>query len=286
MEGAVSFELLHFVYATGVRLIEKCEVAKQCESEVVRIALRTQNVLGTLESSSSEFVENIELRSSLLELKELLETLHALVERCKFPVTLSGRAALLLQRKNPNQEALIRAELKLERVTKDLGLPMLTDIKRQLNRMQHDAQERAQLAAMNQIDTESIAELIRTEIRHAMDVRNNQGSSIRDKIQSQVAYLVDNGGDLRARSEEPVRRFGLYDSAAGEEAHEGVGPRSRAGGLVVRLGRVRFDELEEGEMLGEGTFGVVLSGTYRGRDVAIKKARGALGSSSIIEDFR
>lgn len=60
----------------------------------------------------------------------------------------------------------------------------------------------------------------------------------------------------------------------------------KAGGLMVRLGRVKFADLEEGEVLGEGTFGTVLSGRYRGRDVAVKKARGAIGSSSITEAFR
>lgn len=56
--------------------------------------------------------------------------------------------------------------------------------------------------------------------------------------------------------------------------------------LEVRLGRVDFNDLEEGEVLGEGTFGTVMSGTYRGREVAIKKARGAIGSTSIMEAFR
>ena len=55
---------------------------------------------------------------------------------------------------------------------------------------------------------------------------------------------------------------------------------------MMRLGRVRFADLEEGDPLGEGTFGTVMSGTYRGRDVAIKKARGALGSAPIMEAFR
>ena len=61
---------------------------------------------------------------------------------------------------------------------------------------------------------------------------------------------------------------------------------SKLKGLVARLGRVEYDYLEEGEVLGEGTFGTVVSGTYRGRDVAVKKARGAVGSTSIMEAFR
>ncbi|CAN0197705.1 unnamed protein product, partial [Hapterophycus canaliculatus] len=64
------------------------------------------------------------------------------------------------------------------------------------------------------------------------------------------------------------------------------GDKMTAGGLVMTLGRVNFADLEEGEVLGEGTFGTVVSGTYRGRDVAVKKARGALGSSPVVEAFR
>lgn len=40
--------LIEFVFAAGVRLIDQCEEAKQCETEVIRVAVRTQNVLGTL----------------------------------------------------------------------------------------------------------------------------------------------------------------------------------------------------------------------------------------------
>lgn len=61
---------------------------------------------------------------------------------------------------------------------------------------------------------------------------------------------------------------------------------AKTGKLMIQIGRVRFSDLEEGETLGEGTFGTVLSGTYQGRDVAIKKARGAIGSASIMEAFR
>ena len=61
---------------------------------------------------------------------------------------------------------------------------------------------------------------------------------------------------------------------------------SKFNSLAARLGRVEYDYLEEGGVLGEGTFGTVVSGTYRGRDVAVKKARGAVGSTSIMESFR
>lgn len=40
--------LVEFVFGAGMRLLDQCGEAKQCEEEVVRIAVRTQNVLGTL----------------------------------------------------------------------------------------------------------------------------------------------------------------------------------------------------------------------------------------------
>ena len=53
------------------------------------------------------------------------------------------------------------------------------------------------------------------------------------------------------------------------------------------LGRVRFEELKEDEdIIGEGTFGTVVSGTYGEKEVAIKKARDFRGSKEVIEAFR
>lgn len=53
------------------------------------------------------------------------------------------------------------------------------------------------------------------------------------------------------------------------------------------LGRVRFDKLKEGgDVLGQGTFGVVISGTYMGQEVAIKKAMGPVGDPAVLSEFR
>lgn len=59
--------------------------------------------------------------------------------------------------------------------------------------------------------------------------------------------------------------------------------------MMMTVGRVRFDDLvvhEDEELLGEGTFGMVLPGTYFGQDVAIKKARDFRGSARIKDLFR
>lgn len=58
------------------------------------------------------------------------------------------------------------------------------------------------------------------------------------------------------------------------------------GSMVMRLGRVRFEDLKEEEILGQGAFGTVLLGTYQGREVAIKKVKGSAGSTRIMESFR
>jgi len=53
------------------------------------------------------------------------------------------------------------------------------------------------------------------------------------------------------------------------------------------LGRVRLDKLKEGgDILGQGTFGVVKSGTYMGQEVAIKKAMGPVGDPAVLSEFR
>lgn len=137
---------------------------------------------------------------------------------------------------------------------------MLSDIKNQLNQMQ------SQSAAAAGRDAEAIAEVVRNEIRRAMMVRGQSGVTIQDTIDEKVA--------------------GFERDDCGDNTETSASGKKTGGGLVMTLGRVRFADLEEGEVLGEGTFGTVLSGTYRGRDVAVKKARGALGSAPIMEAFR
>ena len=65
-------------------------------------------------------------------------------------------------------------------------------------------------------------------------------------------------------------------------------PSQKFGSMMMMLGRVRFEDLlvQEEEVLGEGTFGTVLRGTYEGEDVAIKKARDFRGSARVKELFR
>lgn len=95
--------------------------AKQCEVEVARIiAVRTQNVLGTLDCAGGHFSEQAGLEANLLELiKSVLENVQGLVGRCgpsKMPKKRIRDA--MFKQSNPNKQALIDAERKLEAITK------------------------------------------------------------------------------------------------------------------------------------------------------------------------
>lgn len=58
------------------------------------------------------------MEASLLELKTLFESIHALVGRCGLPESLVKKASLVvLNRGNPNKAALINAEKRLEQIT-------------------------------------------------------------------------------------------------------------------------------------------------------------------------
>lgn len=115
----IAGSLATFVFGTGMRVLEMCQEAKQCQVEVARIAVRTQNVLGTLKNAGEHFSDEAQLETSLLELKGVFEILQSLVGRCGLPTSFSKRASTaMLKRKNPNKQALADAEARLEQITK------------------------------------------------------------------------------------------------------------------------------------------------------------------------
>lgn len=58
------------------------------------------------------------MEASLVELKTLFESIHGLVGRCGLPESLAKRASLvMLNRVNPNKQALENAEKRLEQIT-------------------------------------------------------------------------------------------------------------------------------------------------------------------------
>lgn len=109
--------LVAFVLSTGMTVLEMSKEAKQCEVEVARIAVRTQNALGTLDAARKHFSEQAGLEANLLELKGVLENVRVLVGRCGTPKMPKRIKDAVLKQRNPNKRALIDAEKKLEAIT-------------------------------------------------------------------------------------------------------------------------------------------------------------------------
>lgn len=131
---------------------------------------------------------------------------------------------------------------------------MLTDIRRAI----HQVQEREVAGGFDQ---DALQQAVQAAIDRALNARSARGrGSVREVIRAKVA-----SPDAKA-------------PASGSDV---------AGPVVLRLGRVRFDKLKEGEdILGEGAFGTVQTGEYMGEEVAIKKARGIVGDQALLRDFR
>ncbi|CAM9568738.1 unnamed protein product [Discosporangium mesarthrocarpum] len=253
--------IVTLVYGVGSAVITKCGEAKQCEVEAGRIAIRTQNILATLQSAVNTFKEDIGLCRNLLKLKEILEIAQDWVGRCSRRGSMKGRITANI-RSGTTRAKLVDLETDLERLTKDLGLPMLAGIRIQLNNMED--QVRQQIATGN----EDVVAAVRKEIANAMEVHSRTGPSIKEVIRTEMAKLY------------------LDNSKCGEEERPSITEGTRMTSHSHRLGRVRFDQLEEQELLGQGSFGVVHAGRYCGKDVAIKKTREMVTSQEIINAFR
>lgn len=207
------------------------------------------------------------------------------------------------------KEALLGAEADLERVTGDLRLPLLTDIKRQLGEIkdhvvndpqqdgaaaaatkaaaasgdQQQQQAAAAAAAATALESqgrgadpldcadEALIQKARDAIDRGMMARSTNGSTVEEIIRGEIAKS--------GVASPPTETGGDKHGAGGGDADR------TAGSLIVHVKRVRFEALEEEEQLGLGTFGVVLAARYFGRDVAVKKARAAC-TSQTLEDFR
>lgn len=109
--------LASFVYGAGMEILDRCQEAKQCEAEVTRVGLRTQNVLARLEDAQKHFADQAGLDANMYELKGVLENVKALVIRCGISRTKNRSKLSALRRVNPNKKALIEAEQKLQGIT-------------------------------------------------------------------------------------------------------------------------------------------------------------------------
>lgn len=224
-------------------------------------------------------------------------------------------------RMRATREALIVAEQDLERITHDLRLPMLADIRRQLSEIRDEVVQhtpshvRMALAAVNAADAveggeerqeqseaaaaaavneeadrlDSVDEALMQKARDAIDrgmmARSKNGSTIREVISSELAK---SRGYLSSHepSEAGAAAAGTGDGKTGQGGGSGDESDPSAGSLIAHVRRVRLENLTQGTILGRGTFGDVYAGKYNGRDVAIKKARAPIYAKQTTQDFR
>ncbi|CAM9727938.1 unnamed protein product [Pylaiella littoralis] len=254
--------LISFSYEIGSALIKRCKDAKQCHGEATRIAVRTSRVLGSLESAAGEFSNQEWFETSMKELKKALEDAHDLVEKCKKPRTITERASAV-RRANSLRDGLQRAEAELERITEDLKIPMQSDIKRAVADIGRNIED-----MKAGLDAEALMRAVQEVIRQELNAPRG-GLSTGDTIQSHLSKIAEAAA--------------LDDAPSAEQSKAGEGFN-----LIHKLGSVRYDMLEEDEdgILGEGTFGIVVSGTFKGEEVAIKKARGPVGDKNVLTTFR
>lgn len=127
---------------------------------------------------------------------------------------------------------------------------------------------------------EELGEFARAAIDHGMAARSNGGgASVAEVMSEALGLRLINTSSLSGRQQS------MYDDEDDEEGRSNQG-RWHAGSLITRVSRVRFEHLQEDEVLGQGTFGIVVAGTYMEKEVAIKKARAPIHATRALDDFR
>lgn len=71
--------LVALIYEAGGNLVEQCRLVKQHPAESSRIAMRVLNILAVLQKARKEFERSDELKTSLIELRALLEKVTGLI---------------------------------------------------------------------------------------------------------------------------------------------------------------------------------------------------------------
>lgn len=267
--------LVALIYNTGSGVIDQCKAVQQCPREAARIALRTQNVLGLLRGAAEEFVGNVALERSLLELREALEKIAQLVERCTQPARFSAKS-LRVFRITATKENLLSAEEGLERVTNDLKLPLLADVRVQLDEILNEpVTEPAILsAAANDAAGDGVAAVGGRD--EASSVSLECAAEMEELVLETARGAIEEG--MRARTFE-------RGGASVEEVIRDQLRLTKSLLAIIPLPPAVEDLFEDGH-LGHGTFGIVVAGNYSGRDVAIKKARAPIETAKTLDAFR
>ncbi|CAM9398970.1 unnamed protein product [Scytosiphon promiscuus] len=268
--------LVALIYNTGSGVIDRCKIVQQCPREAARIALRTQNVLGLLRDAAEGFAGNLALERSLLELREALEKIAHLVERCTQPARLSMRV-LRAFRITATKESLLAAEDNLERVTRDLRLPLLTSVRAQLDEVLNEpsSAEAAVLSTRGNDAAEDGLPVVgeRDEASSAAPECGLEGDEL---------ILETARGAIEEGMKTPTNESG---GASIEEVIRDELRLAKSLLAAIPLPPALEGLFEEGH-LGHGTFGVVVAGKYLGRDVAIKKARAPIQTAKTLQAFR
>lgn len=187
--------LVAHTYEIGSSLVERCELVKQCRAESSRIALRTVRVLGHLDGASKEFSGSVEFDASLMELKQALEQARELVARCQKSKSVGAKIGAIM-RANTLKQALTNVDSDLSRIASDLQVPMLTDIRRALERISEKEKE-SEAAGEAGADAEVLQQAVRDAIREALQSSavTPQGGeaqqAVDDIIKQQLAQLYE-----------------------------------------------------------------------------------------------
>lgn len=188
--------LVAYTYELGSSLVERCELVKQCHTESSRIAVRTLRVLGHLERASKEFSGSVEFDASLAELKQALEQARDLVTRCQKTKSVGAKIGALM-RANTLKHELLSVDSDLDRIASDLQLPMLTDIRRALQRINEKEKESEAAAAADGeagVNAEVLQQAVRDAIRKELEsstTADGGGRAVDEVIKQNLAQLYE-----------------------------------------------------------------------------------------------
>lgn len=218
-----------------LRWVREVEV---CTVRVARLGLRVYSLVCKLEHASVSFKKDGNLRKRVIELNGLMSTLPPLLEQCsrKSKVRAQG---VHQRRVSELGKSLQDSEERLETLCHDLGLAVSPKICQALDLLRTEAEARVSAV----MDAPASAK---------------PDAHVPSAVKLAMQELERETGDVFRRIlDEPTRR------PAGS---------SRIGRGGRLQGKVCWDHLKEtDQILGRGSVGVVVSGSYFGRQVVIKR---------------